>query len=64
MLKVVRRDSQRCQMCNKYVHDNEIEFDHIIPFSKGGPTTTENIRILCRSCNRKKSDSLKEILEE
>jgi len=64
MLKVVRRDNQRCQMCNKYVPDNEIEFDHIIPFSKGGPTTTENIRILCRSCNRKKSDSLKEILEE
>lgn len=62
MLKVVRRDNQICQVCYKYVRDDEIEFDHIIPYSKGGPTTVENIRLLCRSCNRKKSNSLNELL--
>ena len=57
MLKVVRRDSQICQNCRINVPDNEIEFDHIIPISKGGPSTVENLRVLCRECNRKKSDS-------
>ncbi|MCG7927618.1 MAG: HNH endonuclease [Candidatus Thiodiazotropha taylori] len=62
MLQVVRRDGQICQKCRINVPDNEIEFDHIIPVSKGGPTTAGNLRVLCRECNRKKSDSLKEHL--
>jgi hypothetical protein len=37
MLKVVRRDGQICQDCGKHVLDQELEFDHIIPHSKGGP---------------------------
>ncbi len=64
MLKVVRRDGQVCRACQKNVPDDEIEFDHIIPYSLGGPTYVENLRLLCRSCNRKKKDSLKEILAE
>ena len=63
MLKVVRRDNHICQICFKYVPDHEIEFDHVIPFSKGGPTTVDNLRLLCRECNRKKTNSLKELLE-
>ncbi|HXK28700.1 MAG TPA: HNH endonuclease signature motif containing protein [Candidatus Binatia bacterium] len=64
MLKVVRRDGQMCQVCKQNVRDDEVEFDHIIPHSKGGPTTTENLRLLCRVCNRKKSDSLRELLAD
>jgi 5-methylcytosine-specific restriction endonuclease McrA len=64
MLKVVRRDGQICQICNKPVRDDEVEFDHFIPHSKGGPLTADNIRLVCRKCNRKKSNSLKEILYE
>jgi 5-methylcytosine-specific restriction endonuclease McrA len=63
MLKVVRRDSQLCQVCFKYVRDDELEFDHIIPVSKGGPTSADNLRVLCRDCNRSKSNTLDEILE-
>lgn len=62
MLKVVRRDGQICQKCNKPVFDNEVEFDHIIPFSRGGKSTMENLRLIHKNCNRKKSNSLKEIL--
>jgi hypothetical protein len=58
MLKVVRRDNHVCQECHNYVPDDQIEFDHVIPYSKGGPTTVENLRLLCRSCNRKKSNSM------
>lgn len=64
MLKVVRRDNHICQVCHSHIPDDQIEFDHIIPYSKGGPTTVENLRLLCRSCNRKKSDSLKELLRD
>lgn len=62
MLKVARRDNYICQICYKHVNDDEIEFDHIIPLSKGGPTSVENTQLLCRNCNRVKSDSLHHIL--
>jgi len=62
MLKVVRRDDHRCQQCFRYVQDKDIEFDHVIPLSRGGPTTAENIRLLCRRCNRKKNNSVDDLL--
>jgi HNH endonuclease len=63
MLKVVRRDGQICRSCGRSVTDDQVEFDHIIPISRGGTTSTENLRLLCRTCNRKKKDSLFEILD-
>ncbi len=63
MLKVVRRDGQVCQVCNRYVPDRELEFDHVIPHSKGGPTTVDNLRVLCRDCNSKKTDSLDDLID-
>lgn len=62
MLQVVRRDGHICQICRINVPDDKIQFDHIIPLSKGGPTTVQNLRVLCRKCNQEKSDSLKEHL--
>jgi 5-methylcytosine-specific restriction endonuclease McrA len=62
MLKVVRRDGQICQECYEPVPDDQVEFDHIIPFSKGGTSTADNLRLLCRTCNRDKRDSLDVIL--
>ena len=58
MLQVIRRDQGVCRSCGKNVADDEVEFDHIIPHSKGGPSTVDNIRLLCRPCNRKKGDNL------
>jgi len=62
MLKVVRRDGQICQRCHEPVPDDEVEFDHVIPFSKGGASAVENLRLVHRDCNRQKSDSLNELL--
>jgi hypothetical protein len=62
MLQVVRRDGQICQKCHKPVPDDEVEFDHEIPFSRGGPVTAANLRLVHRRCNRTKSDSLAELL--
>lgn len=62
ILKIVRRDGQICQKCNQPVSDNEVEFDHLIPYSRGGKSTVENLRLVHKNCNRRKSNSLKEIL--
>ena len=34
----------------------EMEADHITPWSRGGKTLAENCQMLCRECNRRKSD--------
>lgn len=49
------RDEGKCVICGS---TNNLEFDHEIPFSKGGSNSTSNIRILCQSCNRKKYDNI------
>lgn len=54
--KVIRRDNNTCQICSKTVLDKDIQFDHIIPWSKGGSSDESNIRILCPECNRKRGN--------
>lgn len=53
-VRVVRRDNYTCQHCGKHLLDNEVEFDHIIPLSKGGSSEEHNIRLMCFKCNRDK----------
>ncbi|HUI23829.1 MAG TPA: HNH endonuclease signature motif containing protein, partial [Nitrososphaerales archaeon] len=52
MLKVVRRDNYTCQKCHRLLTEDELEFHHRIPFSKGGPTDENNIQLYCFNCNR------------
>ncbi len=51
---VFRRDDHRCQYCGERA--NDLTLDHVIPRSKGGPTTWENVVACCRRCNAKKRD--------
>jgi hypothetical protein len=44
-----------CPHCAKHFEYNEMEGDHIVPWSKGGKTVPENLQMLCRDCNRRKS---------
>ncbi|WP_418287783.1 HNH endonuclease [Limihaloglobus sulfuriphilus] len=53
--EVWRRDQGKCVCCGS---NENLEFDHIIPHSKGGADTARNLQLLCQSCNRKKSDSI------
>lgn len=55
--RVLKRENQICQVCQKSVIDHDIEFDHIIPWSKGGSSDESNIRLLCSSCNKKRSNN-------
>lgn len=52
---VWNRDNGKCRECS---NNQKLEFDHIIPFSKGGSNTYRNIQLLCEPCNRKKSNKI------
>ena len=51
---VYARDGGVCQCCG---NSENLEFDHISPYSCGGSSHTSNIQLLCRKCNRSKSNS-------
>lgn len=40
-----------CPICHKEYNIDELELDHIVPWSKGGKTIPENCQLLCKSCN-------------
>ena len=44
-----------CPHCGKKFDYEEMEGDHIIPWSKGGKTELANLQMLCQACNRRKS---------
>ncbi|NCO55769.1 MAG: hypothetical protein COS14_13810 [Bacteroidetes bacterium CG02_land_8_20_14_3_00_31_25] len=48
-------DGDKCVLFGSKVN---LKFDHDIPFSQGGSNSTDNIRGLCRSCNRKNYDKI------
>jgi len=51
---VFARDGQRCQYCGSPAEN----LDHVLPRSRGGPHTWENVVASCRSCNSRKEDRL------
>ena len=54
-VKVWRRDGGECARCGSR---ENLEFDHIVPISKGGSNTTRNIELLCEKCNRSKGNRI------
>lgn len=45
-----------CPICKQHFEYEEMEGDHIKPWSKGGHTTPDNCQMLCKDCNGKKTD--------
>ena len=59
--RVMQRDNFKCCMCGASPAKDpsvELHIDHIIPWSKGGETTIDNLQTLCSKCNLGKSDLL------
>lgn len=59
--KIKQRDNYTCQKCGLSTNDEKnllLEIDHIVPISKGGMSTEENLQTLCWKCNRTKGAKL------
>ena len=54
---IYKRDKNKCQYCGS---TKSLTIDHVIPKSKGGEDTWENLVVACSSCNVKKGDKLLE----
>lgn len=55
---IIKRDKFTCQYCAKHLGKKEYTIDHVIPRSRGGKNTWENLVACCRKCNIKKSNNL------
>ena len=61
-LRAYERQGHKCPICQQHGDETEYEFkdmqgDHVIPWSKGGTTTDDNLQMLCKKCNAAKTDN-------
>ena len=56
--KVKKKQNYICLYCRKKEPEIKLTIDHIIPITKGGKHSIENIQALCSSCNSKKNNKL------
>ncbi len=57
---VYSRDGNRCQYCGRRFPTSELSLDHVVPLSRGGLSTWENIVCACLPCNVRKGNRLPE----
>jgi 5-methylcytosine-specific restriction endonuclease McrA len=55
---ILLRDRNTCQYCCKVMSSGELTLDHVIPRSRGGLSTWENLVACCHDCNRRKGNQL------
>jgi hypothetical protein len=53
---VYERQEGFCKSCGEHFKLPQMEGDHIVPWSKGGKTSIDNLQLLCKPCNRTKSN--------
>jgi hypothetical protein len=53
--RILERDNYQCQQCGLGEH---LCIDHVLPISRGGDSSDENLQVLCMSCNTKKSNKI------
>ena len=55
---ILIRDQYTCQYCNREFGAGELTLDHVVPRSRGGTNTWENLVASCLGCNNRKGDRL------
>lgn len=53
---VYKRDGNQCQYCGCQLNSKNASIDHIVPRSRGGNNSWQNIVSACKPCNRRKSN--------
>lgn len=54
-IKAYERQGGICPICGKHFELDEMQGDHIVPWSQGGHTTDDNLQMLCKRCNAEKA---------
>jgi len=54
---IFKRDHHQCQYCGS---SKDLTLDHVLPKSRGGKTSWDNLVAACRNCNSRKGDCLPE----
>lgn len=62
--QIKARDGMVCHICRELVTEATLGFDHVMPLSRGGAHTEENIAVCHRRCNSRKSNKLIEQIRE
>lgn len=55
---VMLRDKFECQYCDVQVSSTNVTMDHVLPLSKGGRTSWDNLVASCQDCNSRKGSKL------
>jgi len=55
-VNIYARDEYRCQYCGLKCSIDQLTYDHVIPRSRGGKTTWDNIVSCCYACNARKAN--------
>ena len=53
---ILLRDRNTCQYCGKILAAGELTLDHVVPRSRGGSSTWENLVACCHYCNNRKGN--------
>lgn len=53
---IYRRDNNTCQYCGRRLRTEELNLDHVVPLSRGGKNTWENVVCSCITCNMRKGN--------
>jgi len=54
----------RCQYCGRQVSSKELTMDHVVPLTRGGTSTRNNLAPCCKDCNTKKRTMLPQEWDE
>jgi hypothetical protein len=57
-MEIIERDNFCCYICDIKLDIKEIELDHLIPVSKGGNSSSENVAVSCMNCNRARGNRI------
>jgi 5-methylcytosine-specific restriction endonuclease McrA len=62
---IIVRDGGKCYICRKNVNllTRDATIDHVVPKSRGGLSSPDNLRLCCNACNNKKGDFLLEEMD-
>lgn len=56
--EIFLRDSQKCYMCLKKLGHKEFHLDHLVPVSRGGDNSENNLAVSCRYCNQSRGSRI------